>query len=59
MSFTPNKKAIDMLDDKICKLMVLDDKTLNRAQILESFDDCPEKMEMFNKAWDDIKKANN
>ena len=59
LSFTPNKKAIDLLDDKIRKLMVLDDETLKRAQMSESFDDCPDKMDMFNKAWDEIKKFNN
>lgn len=56
LSFTPNKKAIELLDEKIRKLMVLDDETLKRSQISESFDEHPEKMEMFNKAWDEIKK---
>lgn len=58
LSFTPNKKAIELLNEKIRNLMVLDDETLKRSQMSESFDEYPDKMEMFNAAWDEIKKFN-
>ena len=51
----PVKPAIDALDEDYRKLIILDDATLARGQVLVGFDDKPEVMELYNKAWDKIK----
>jgi len=50
----PVKPGIDQLDDEYRKLIVLDEETLKRGQVLDHFDD-PAVMELYNKAWDKIK----
>ena len=51
----PVKPGIDALDEDYRKLIVLDGEQLKRGQVLKGFDDQPEVMELYNKAWDRIK----
>ena len=51
----PVKPGIDALDEDYRKLIVLDEATLKRGQVLKGFDDHPAVMELYNKAWDRIK----
>ena len=51
----PVKPGIDALDEDYRKLIVLDEATLKRGQVLKGFDDQPAVMELYNKAWDKIK----
>ena len=51
----PVKSGIELLDEDYRKLIVLDEQTKARGQVLKSFDDNPKVMEMYNKAWDRIK----
>ena len=51
----PVKPGIDALDEDYRKLIVLDEATLKRGQVLKGFDDQPAVMELYNKAWDRIK----
>ena len=53
----PVKPGIDALDEDYRKLIVLDEETLKRGQVLKGFDDQPAVMELYNKAWDRIKFA--
>jgi len=50
----PVRPGIEQLDDEYRKLIVLDEATLKRGQVLMHFDD-PVVMELYNKAWDKIK----
>ena len=52
---TPVASGIALLDEDYRKLIVLDPETLARGQVLRGFDDQPEVMELYNKAWDRIK----
>ena len=52
---SPVKPGIDALEEDYRKLIVLDAATLARGQVLTGFDDKPEVMELYNKAWDKIK----
>ena len=51
----PVKPGIDALDEDYRKLIVLDETTLKKGQVLKGFDDQPAVMELYNKAWDKIK----
>ena len=51
----PTKKGIELLDEDYRALIVLDADTLARGQILRGFDDRPDVMELYNKAWDRVK----
>jgi len=51
----PVKPAIDALDPDYRALIVLDDETIRRGQVLKGFDGNPGVMELYNKAWDRIK----
>ena len=51
----PVKPGIDALEDDYRRLIVLDDATVARGQLLKPIDDDPKVMEMYNKAWDRIK----
>ena len=51
----PVKPGIDALDEDYRKLIVLDEATLKRGQVLKGFDDQPAVMELYNKAWDKVK----
>ena len=50
----PVAPAIDALDDDYRKLIIIDEETLKRGQLLVGFDD-PATIELYNKAWDRIK----
>ena len=52
---SPVKPGIDALEEDYRKLIVLDPATLSRGQVLMGFDDKPEVMELYNKAWDRVK----
>lgn len=56
-SITPNVTAISLLDEDFRNNILPDEKTLSRAQLTENFDDKPEIMDMYNKAWDEILKT--
>ncbi len=49
----PVKPGIAQLDDDYRKLIVLDDETMKRGQVITPVDDAT--MELYNKAWDRIK----
>ena len=51
----PVKPGIDALDPEYRSLIVLDEETIRRGQVLRGFEDRPEVMELYNKAWDRIK----
>ena len=51
----PVKPGIDALDEDYRKIIVLDEATLRKGQVLKGFDDKPAVMELYNKAWDKIK----
>ena len=51
----PVKPGIDALDPEYRALIVLDEDTIKRGQVLRGFDDQPEVMSLYNKAWDRIK----
>lgn len=53
----PVKAGIDLLDDEYRKMVVLDEETIKRGQILKGFEDRPEVMELYNKAWDRVKAS--
>ena len=51
----PVKPGIDALDEDYRKLIILDEALLKKGQVIKGFDDRPEVMELYNKAWDKIK----
>ena len=51
----PVAPGIALLEEDYRSLIVMDPKTLAKGQVLKSFDDQPEVMELYNKAWDRIK----
>ena len=51
----PVAPGIALLEEDYRKLIILDEETLAKGQVLKSFDDQPEVMELYNKAWDRIK----
>lgn len=54
-SLVPVKEAIDNLDEGYRALLLLDDETLARGQVLRGFDDRPDVVELYNNAWDRVK----
>ena len=51
----PVKPGIELLDPEYRELIVLDEDTISRGQMLKGFQDQPEVQELYNKAWDRIK----
>ncbi len=51
----PVKPGIDALEDDYRKLIILTPEQLKHGQVIKGFDDKPEIMELYNKAWDRIK----
>ena len=51
----PVAPGIAKLDEEYRNQIILDEATLEHGQVLKSFDDKPEVMELYNKAWDRIK----
>lgn len=58
-AITPVKEAIDNLDEELAALILLDEETLAHAQVLRGFDDRPEVMDLYNRAWDRVKATDN
>lgn len=52
---SPVAPAIAALDEDYRKVIILDEATLKRGQVLKGFDDRPAVMELYNKAWDRVK----
>ncbi len=53
----PVKPGIDALEPDYRKLIILDAATIARGQVLQGFQDKPEVMQLYNRAWDKIKAA--
>ena len=51
----PVKPGIEALDPEYRSIIIPDDATISRGQLLRGFADNPEVMELYNKAWDKIK----
>ena len=51
----PVKPGIEALDEDYRKVIILDEATLKKGQVLKGFDDQPAIMELYNRAWDKIK----
>jgi spermidine/putrescine transport system substrate-binding protein len=51
----PSKPGIDLLEEDYRRLIVLDEDTIRRGQVLRNFEDAPGVLELYNKAWDRIK----
>lgn len=51
----PVKPGIDALDPEYRDLIVLKPEVLKKGQVLKGFEELPEVMELYNKAWDRIK----
>ena len=51
----PVQPGIDLLEADYRKLIILDDVTIARGQVLKGFADQPAVQELYNKAWDRIK----
>ena len=55
----PVKEAVENLDEDLASLILLDEETLSHAQVLRGFDDRPDVLELYNRAWDRIKATDN
>ena len=51
----PVQPGIDLLEEDYRKLVILDEATIARGQVLKGFQDQPAVQELYNKAWDKIK----
>ena len=51
----PVAPGIAQLEPEYRDLIIIDEETLSHGQVLKGFDDRPEVMELYNKAWDRIK----
>ncbi|MBQ7667547.1 MAG: spermidine/putrescine ABC transporter substrate-binding protein [Kiritimatiellae bacterium] len=51
----PVKAGIEKLDDDYRAIVIPDDETIARGQVLRGFEDDPAAIELYNKAWDRIK----
>ncbi len=51
----PVAPGIAQLDEDYRNQIILDEATLEHGQVLKGFEDQPEVMELYNKAWDKIK----
>jgi len=50
----PNKVAISKLPEEMKKIIILDDETIKRGQVMKQFRD-QKSMWLYSKAWDDLK----
>ena len=55
----PSKPGIDLLDEDYRSLIILDDETIARGQVLRGFENNPELADIYNKAWDRVKATGN
>ena len=55
MGPNPVKPGIDALDEEYRRLIVLDDETISRGQVIMPLDEATQ--ELYNKAWDRIKAS--
>ena len=55
---TPVAPGIALLEPEYRDLIVLDAETLKKGQVIKSFDDRPDVMEIYNRAWDKVKATN-
>jgi len=53
----PVKPGIDALDPEYRRLIIPDVETLAHGQVLRGFDNEPEAMELYDRAWEKIKKG--
>ncbi|MBQ7187941.1 MAG: spermidine/putrescine ABC transporter substrate-binding protein [Kiritimatiellae bacterium] len=53
----PVGPAIALLDEDYRKRIIPDDEVMKRGQVLRGFDNKPEVLELYNKAWDRIKAS--
>ena len=53
----PVGPAIEMLDEDYRKMIILDEETMKRGQVIRGFDGNPQVIELYNKAWDKIKAS--
>ena len=51
----PVKPGLDLLDPEYRSIIIVPEDKLALGQVLKGFDDKPEVMELYNKAWDKIK----
>lgn len=51
----PVKDGIDLLEEDYRDLIILDEETIARGQVLRSFEGRPEVVELYNRAWDRVK----
>ena len=51
----PVKSGIDALDEDYRALIIPDDETIARGQVIRGFEDNPAALELYNRAWDRIK----
>ena len=58
-ALVPVKEAVDNLDEDLAACFLLDEETLSHAQVLRGFDDRPDVLELYNRAWDRIKATDN
>lgn len=54
---SPVAPGIEKLEPDYRAQIILDAETLNRGQVIRGFDDHPEVIELYNKAWDKIKSV--
>ncbi|MGI6495876.1 MAG: polyamine ABC transporter substrate-binding protein [Kiritimatiellia bacterium] len=54
---SPVAGGIELLDPDYRELIVLDEATLANGQVIKGFEDQPEVMDLYNKAWDRIKAS--
>lgn len=52
---TPVAPGIALLEEDYRNLILLDEEQLKHGQVIKSFDDRPDVLELYNKAWDRIK----
>ena len=51
----PVKGGIDLLEEDYRNLIVLDEETIARGQVLRSFEGRPDVVELYNQSWDRVK----
>ena len=51
----PVQGGIELLEEDYRNLIILDEETIARGQVLRSFDGRPEVVELYNRAWDRVK----
>ena len=58
-ALVPVKEAIKNIDEELAALILPDEETLSHAQIIRGFDDRPDVLELYNRAWDRVKATDN